>query len=1414
MNNDHFLGIDCGSVSLNLALVAEGLDEPIPMYMRTQGKPLETFVKAVGELRERCGPADIEIGGALVTGSGRELLAQSLGLPAINEITAHAAGAFQVNPDIRTIIEIGGQDSKFIRMEPSGQGGRPRIVSFRMNEICAAGTGAFLDEQAGRLGIPVESFESIAAQSDTPAPIAGRCAVFAKTDMIHQAQEGTSLPDILLGAAFALARNYIGTLIRGDSLVPLVSLQGGVMANSAVVRAFRALLGLSEDEVTIPPHFKVLGALGSALIAKRSHQGKMISLEQLRERALTARPAVLRSAFSSPLVISSNAHILPAPVQRGEPDHEPPFVMGLDVGSVSAKGVVIDSHGRIVTEDYRLSKGRSLEALEQVIDALLDNRPDVNAFAVTGSGRSLAGRLLDADLIVNEISAQARAAVEHDPDVETIIEIGGQDSKWIALEDGTLKDFEMNRVCAAGTGSFLMEQADRIGLPMGKPFSDRAFSSTSPSDLGTRCTVFMESDLVHHQNNGASRSDLAAGVCISIVRNYLERVANHRPLGNKVMFLGGVAANAAVRAAFERQTGLSFESPSFFRVSGALGAALKALDSIRGGDMVLKEWDRTGLNLVDIQKETFGCKGCPNQCRIDKYRPGNRIVFHGGRCDRWEAEDRMKSRDEESDPFGIRTELLEVIAAVRSTVEPAPTEVPDRWGIMRSPQFYDWFPFWKTFCHGLGIDLEPAPRASREQFERGARYLRVETCLPMKVMAGQARDLVASGVDTIFHPAVLSEKHPTPAGRPMEHCPYIQASSQFFKAAFDVEWHEPVISFQSDPDAWRNEHLSFAESIGIRGPRAEEALEQGLAAQARFDETIERGAREFLDSIADSDRALVVLGKPYHTSDPFMNMNLASMFKRLGIKAMPGDIFPLDSLPTRSPIAWKHQLRMIAVARAVAADQRLFPVMITFFGCGPDPFTMRHIRESLKGKPLLVLEMDEHSSRAGLMTRLEAFLDHVTRYERRIGRAKDEEPVVHRPSSRMNRQGRAVKPRSRGRRVDSIYVPHFGDHGNAFAGAARSLDIDARALPPSDEESARLGRPHLMGGECHPYALILGDYLKLARRLPPEEAKRSLFSIPGYSACRLGQYPVYVEKVRKECGYSMRAIADLSQALTAFGLSRKYRDQALLRTWEGLNAYDVLLAVYLRMRPLTTDPDRLEDAYSKARDTVFTSLCSGEVEKGLEEALNDFYSVPLDETVQGPAIAITGDYYTRIVSFANNEVYREIENLGGIVWSPPTFSDSLKLYYLQEIMGNSIASNTVEFAARTSLYGSMVLSELRIKGSGSVRKFLPGRLDPYGLRMKNIAARYMDPRFPPGITAPFATALDQLDQGADGVLNLITLNCSFGTVVTAALNKAMKERPHVPMLTLVFDGLKKTNEKTRVEAFMEQAHDHFRRQLT
>lgn len=1387
------LGIDCGSVSLNLALLGAE-SEPVSVYLRTRGRPLQTFLQGIDELMSSCG-GDVKLSSALVTGSARDYLSGILDIPTVNEITAHATGAHQINRDVRTIIEIGGQDSKFIKIEPVRNQTSPRIIAFRMNEICAAGTGAFLDEQAHRLGIRVESFGSMALESRAPAPIAGRCAVFARSDMIHQAQEGRPLPDILLGLAIALVRNYIATLIKGDSLEPLVSLQGGVMGNQAVVQAFRQSLGLASDQITVPPLYSVLGALGCAVLASKSTGMARTSLAAFKENAAQNRCPAEAGYFLPAL--NPELNVEPPRMDLSHDAQPPgPLVMGLDIGSVSAKGVIVDAEGRIIREDYRLSRAQSLRAGQEVVQALTKGGLSPEVIAVTGSGRYLVGKLLNAELILNEITAQAVATMDYDPTTDTVVEIGGQDSKWIAFEEGYVRDFEMNRVCAAGTGSFLMAQADRLALSMGPEFSEAALASARPADLGNRCTVFMESDLIHHQNNGASSDDLAAGVCISIVNNYLERVANRKAIGKKVLFLGGVAANPAVRVAFEQCTGREFRVPPFYRVSGALGAALKALECVRQGAMAPRSRPLLPSDLSEIPRDQFSCKGCPNQCRINKYNLGDRKVFHGGICDRWETDRPGSSVDSDSGLFLLRNRLLESISE-------SPERTWETWFMVRSPQFYEWFPFWKTFCEHLEIDLKLSPKGTRKQFEAGSRYLPVETCLPMKAMAGQIKDLADSGARTLFHPVVLIERHEPNEQRPVDYCPYIQASSQFFRGSFDLQWKEVLVQAEIDPDAFRKEHLKLARSLRISTKEAQTAFKAAMDRQAIFEAELLREGQSFLESLGTDEQALVVLGKPYHISDPFLNMNIGAILHRQGIKALPGDMFPREPDLGQRIVSWKYQWEMVRTARKLASDPRLFPILLTFYGCGPDSFTLRHIRSALRDKPLLVLEMDEHSSQAGMVTRIEAFLDRV--------RSNPRLSYKHRESANGDHSRKRFGGTTRQAcAADVVYIPNMCEHSYGFAAAARSVGIEAEVLPPPDLESEHLGRPHLMGGECHPYVLVLGDYLKVATRLSPDKASGSLFYMIGQDACRLGQFPVYIEKVRLQLGLGMRVIQSVPEGLKALGLSEIALQRALLRLWEGLNAYDVLLRVFLQIRPKAQDREAFNRLYMEARDRLYVGLCEGRIRQGVEEALHLLQQAPTREVGPKPVVAVTGDYYTRVVPFANNDVYQEIESLGGVLWSPPTFSDSFKMGTLRNLIWSLLGGQSRAAAQHSLFYALLSLLELRVKGPRSVRSLLENPIDISGIDLWRKVAPHANTKLPSGITAPISTALKYVDCGADGVLNLMTLNCSYGTVVTACLLRALKQRNRVPMLTLVYDGLKKTNERTRVEAFMDQVWDHFK----
>ncbi|MCK4746274.1 MAG: hypothetical protein KAT15_04530, partial [Bacteroidales bacterium] len=418
------------------------------------------------------------------------------------------------------VFEIGGQDSKFISLQNGV------VVDFEMNKVCAAGTGSFLDQQANRIGVSIEKeFGELALKSKNPPRIAGRCSVFAKSDMIHLQQIATPVHDIVAGLCFAVARNFVSTLGRGKNLDFPVSFQGGVAANAGMIRAFRELLGASEGDLIIPEYHASMGAIGAALnlVNKIAEFEAFKGIEYL-DKYLHEEKS--RGNYNEILVepeieMDKNVHKLPE--GKGKTD----VYLGLDVGSLSTNVVLIDKENRVIARRYLPTESKPLEAIRKGLSEIFQEVGDkvvVMAAGTTGSGRYLTGDFIGADVIRNEITAQATAAIVFDPKVDTIFEIGGQDSKFISIDNGVVVDFEMNKVCAAGTGSFLQEQAEKLGINIVEEFGDLALKAQRPASMGDRCTVFMESDLNSYQQKGVEKENLIGGLAYSIVKNYILKV--------------------------------------------------------------------------------------------------------------------------------------------------------------------------------------------------------------------------------------------------------------------------------------------------------------------------------------------------------------------------------------------------------------------------------------------------------------------------------------------------------------------------------------------------------------------------------------------------------------------------------------------------------------------------------------------------------------------------------------------------------------------------------------------------------------------------------------------------------------------------------------------------------------------------
>ncbi|MHC4411573.1 MAG: acyl-CoA dehydratase activase [Planctomycetota bacterium] len=621
-----FIGIDIGSTSSDVVVLDEACKVFLSDYQRTKGRPVETVYEQLRQVFRQINLSQVAL--IAVTGSAGRFLAKVLEIVYVNEIPAQAAAICHLYPQFEqaTVIEMGGQDSKLIFL--SRQGGASKVRDFALNTVCAAGTGSFLDQQAQRLGVNIENeFGKLALESKSVPRMAGRCSVFAKSDMIHFQQQATPTCDIIAGLCMALARNLKSNLGCGREFVRPIVFTGGVAANIGVVRALEEVFELSDGQLTVPRMHFFTGAIGAVLVAKKrggwSNNGEM-HLEKI-DKYLKKRGSLLEGA---PRLERLEAPSLPIPASRvyeellSQANGPINAYLGVDVGSISTNVVVMDEEKRVLAKAYLMTAGRPLEAVRQGLGMVVEKvagKVKILGAATTGSGRYLTGDFIGADVVTNEITAQAAGTAIVNSKVDTIFEIGGQDSKYISLEDGVVVDFEMNHVCAAGTGSFLEEQSQRLGININEEFAALAFASDRPIKLGERCTVFMESDLLSYQQQGAKVEELVAGLSYSIVANYLNRVVGRRRIGNNICFQGGTAFNKAVWSAFEKVTGKPIMVPDHHEVTGALGAASIAaehMNSLREQGRQVKCKFRGFENLASIEYsvESFNCEHCPNEC--------------------------------------------------------------------------------------------------------------------------------------------------------------------------------------------------------------------------------------------------------------------------------------------------------------------------------------------------------------------------------------------------------------------------------------------------------------------------------------------------------------------------------------------------------------------------------------------------------------------------------------------------------------------------------------------------------------------------------------------------------------------------------------------------------------------------------
>ena len=1401
-DSDIFLGFDLGSVSLNTAVINGDNSIIEEYYDYVFGKPFDVLKKRLSIVLEKYHSSTIS--GIAITGTGGKLATELIGGVFVNEIIAQTTSVGILFPDARTVIEIGGEDSKLIILEKSPGNGHSGLVDFEMNSICAAGTGSFLDQQARRIGVSIEDeFGMMALKSVNPPRIAGRCSVFAKSDMIHHQQIATPLHDIVAGLCFALARNFRSNVARSKEIRKPVVFSGGVAANKGMIRAFRETLNLTEGELIIPEHHSAMGAIGAVYYARANKLSmNHFAVVQKLEEYLSGAASTFTSL---PPLKESNAEYRKSVDFVRSNVKQTGVYLGLDIGSLSTNVVLIDENHLVVSRRYLPTAGKPLEAIRQGLSEIYDEVGQdviVLGAGTTGSGRYLTGDFIGADIIVNEITAQATAAIDFDPTVDTIFEIGGQDSKYISIQNGVVVDFEMNKVCAAGTGSFLEEQAEKLNIKIAEEFGCLALSSKCPVKLGDRCTVFMESDLNSFMQKGARNENLVGGLAYSIVYNYLQKVVGDRRIGNKIFFQGGVTNNKAVVAAFEQILGKSIIIPPHFDVTGAIGAAILAKRSMPTGQ--ISRFKGFGVKNVSYNVSRFVCQGCTNHCEISKIKitGEKKSLFYGGRCEKYETEDRKKQKNNIPNLFLKRTEMLMEGFVEKESWKSTSIGIPRALMV-----FYQQFPFWRTFFEQLGFTVVISKESDKLLVTQSIETMTTETCLPVELMHGHVLDLLDQDVDYIFLPFIVNGKQKEGNKTQNCNCPWVQTYPFMIKAAMKGKIDEsklliPTLHFRFFEKALLVELTEyFSEKFGIDKDEIKKAVYAADEVQTSFEKQLVNFGKEVLETIPENARPVVLLGRPYNTTDQHLNLGLVEKLISQNVMPIPLDMLDLSTVnifTNYRNMYWPNGQKLIAAAQLVAKNDKLHAVYISNFRCGPDSFIWHYVTEELKGKTFLHLEIDEHSADAGMITRIEAFLDSLDGYEKNEKNEKNEKKDLTifrpRPSPTSPQKGRV------------LYFPYMNDGAYMISAAARSVGIASEVLPKQNDEVLALGRKYTSSKECFPMICTTGSFLKKLMEPGADPSKMSFFMPDHNGPCRFGQYNQFQRILFDRLGFQEAELITPSNDTSYEDVAGEHGQKFRINAWKGFVVADYLQKILRETRPYELNIGDSDKLYSESLLKLEKCIENGTkgLHKILAEIASDFIALKVDKSHRKPVVSIIGEIFMRDNAACNGNISRRLEDLGVEVIVAP-FSEWIT-YSTHRFTRDSIWRNDKNgvLKSKVQALGQEVISASLLRG---LEKFIDHEKDVSLHDMLNLCNKYVNEFYDGDPAVSIGTSVALAQRGISGIAAILPFTCMPGTLVASVSDSLRKDHNNIPFINIAFDGQDSVSVETRLQAFVFQVKE-------
>ncbi|MBP1755516.1 MAG: hypothetical protein H6Q59_1914 [Firmicutes bacterium] len=1241
MNNRYRLGIDIGSTTVKIVIINDAGDLLFSDYERHFANIQETLAGLVKKAQDALGNLSVS---PMITGSGGLTISKHLDIGFVQEVVAVSTSLQDFAPQTDVAIELGGEDAKIIYFTNG--------LDQRMNGICAGGTGSFIDQMASLLKTDASGLNEYAKNYQAIYPIAARCGVFAKSDIQPLINEGATKPDLSASIFQAVVNQTISGLACGKPIRGNVAFLGGPLHFlSELKNAFIRTLNLKEEQVIAPTHSHLFAAIGAAMNSKQDINKELSALYDLLSQGIKMDFEVNRM---TPLFANEaeydefkNRHSVHT-VKKGDlASYQGNCFLGIDAGSTTTKVALVGEDGSLLYSFYSNNNGSPLKTTLRSIKEIFELLP-VKAKIVrscsTGYGEALIKAALMLDEGEVETVAHYHAAAFFEPEVDCILDIGGQDMKCIKIRNHSVDNVLLNEACSSGCGSFIETFAKSLNYEV-EEFAKVALFAQNPIDLGTRCTVFMNSKVKQAQKEGATVADISAGLAYSVIKNALYKVikiTNPKDLGAKMVVQGGTFYNDAVLRSFENISGCEAVRPDIAGIMGAFGAALIAREHYEGEDSSMLSIDE--INELKFDTALARCKRCTNNCllTVNKFTGGRQYIT-GNRCERGLGKE--KNVDNIPNLFEYKLEryfsypVLEEANAKRGIV-----------GIPRVLNLYENYPYWHTFFTKLGYRVVLSPTSNRKIYELGIESIPSESeCYPAKLAHGHIKWLIDQGVRYIFYPSIPFERKEVEGVNNHYNCPIVTSYPENIKNNVEelkdssIHFDNPFLSFES-------EEILTNRLIEIFGEKQIPANEVRAAAASAWAELMsaredmrKKGEETMAYLRASGRKGIVLAGRPYHI-DPEIHHGIPELINSYGVAVLTEDsISHLGKIdrPTIVIDQWMYHSRLYAAASYVRTQPNLELIQLNSFGCGLDAVTTDQVNDILtkSGKIYTVLKIDEVNNLGAARIRIRSLLSAV--------REREDKNIIPKVSSSAHH--RVVFTEDM-KETYTILAPQMSPiHFDLLEPALRSGGYKVVVLPNDNRRSIDVGLQYVNNDACFPSLMVVGQIMDALLSGKYDLNKVAVMITQTGGGCRATNYIGFIRRALEKAGMQQIPVISLSASGLEKNPGLKITPKLLITAMQSLVYGDVFMRVLYRTRPYEQTPGSANALHDKWRKICIRSLEKGnwhEYKRNLRGIIREFDQLPLDETVQKPRVGIVGEILVKFLPSANNYLVELLEAEG------------------------------------------------------------------------------------------------------------------------------------------------------------------------